>query len=134
VVARIRWYRADGKLLLSARRRSRACRQTGDLPNLVVRRAVAGPLSSPRGGVAAYRVDVTNRGRAPARASSMRLAVDGDVVDTVPVPALPPGVTATVQATGPPCGFALVARADAADVVREADERDNALSVPCGPS
>jgi CARDB len=132
VVAGYRWYSADGELVLRARRRSRACRQPGSLPNLKVRRVVARPLAgSP--GIVLYRLDVVNRGPAHAAASNVRLSLDGDVVDTAAVPPLGPGETRGVPVTGPPCRAWLVASVDPTDVVREANERDNSLSLPCPP-
>ena len=130
VLARFRWYDAGGKVILRARRRSRPCRQPGDLPNLRVRRVVVTSLAGPPL-VAAYRVDVANRGSAPAPPSRVRLNVDGGVVDTVAVPSLAPGETRPVWLTGPPCGITLNATVDPSDAVREADELDNTLVRDC---
>ena len=81
--------------------------------------------------LAAYRVDVANRGPVASPPSHVRLSVDEDVVDTVPVPALGPGELRAVWLTGPPCGITLSATVDPADGVRESDELDNTLVRDC---
>src|SRR5687767_14136135 len=84
-----RWYSADGKLLERARRRSAPCRQFIVLPNLTIRLLGIATTASP--GVMRYRAAVTNTGKGPATDVPVRLTVDGDIVDTVTLPALAPG-------------------------------------------
>jgi hypothetical protein len=130
VVVSYRWYSGDGDLIRRAKRRSGTCRQPGTLPDLRVARIGASPLEgSP--GLVRYVVHVRNRGGAPAVRFGVRLAVDGDVVDTRPVERLSPGALARVAFVGPACRVGVEGLADANDTVREGDERDNALSGPC---
>ena len=127
VAVRYRWYTADGELIHRARRVSPACTQPGALPNLRVTR-IGGRVVN---GTFRYAIDVFNRGRAPSGPTAVRLAVDGDVVDTPAVPALAPGEARRVFANGPRCMGTVSALADPARLVREGNERDNVLNTGC---
>lgn len=132
VLVRYRWYSATGERLQRAARRSAGCRQPGSLPDLRVARISAKPLEGTPGAVR-YLVHVRNEGGAEASQFKVRLAVDGDVLDTRTVEGLAPGAVARVAFAGPSCVSAVEARVDPADVVREGDELDNGLSSPCPP-
>ena len=78
-----RWKDANGKVIERARRRSRACRQFEQLPNLTAR--LVGAEDTDVRGVLRYAVRVANNGIARATGVAVRLTVDGGVVDTVTV-------------------------------------------------
>jgi hypothetical protein len=124
-----RWYDAAHKLIQTARRRSPACRQFDVLPNLTAR--PVGVKSVQQDGVTRYRVLVTNEGIAPATGVPVRLTVDGDVVDTVTVPALLPAERRLLTILGPTCTRSVEAEADPDGVIVESSEGDNAHEVPC---
>ena len=127
VAVQFRWYDEDGELLRRTRRVSRACRQTGALPNLRVTRVGGRRVN----GTVRYAVDVFNRGRAASTPTTLALSVDGDVVDTPVFGALAPGETRRVFVNGPACVGSVKAQIDPADVVPEASERDNSRTVLC---
>lgn len=127
VAVYFRWYDADGNLLRRARRRSRACRQDGELPNLRVARVGGRPMN----GTFRYAVDVVNRGRAASAPTKLALSVDGDLVDTPALGPLAPGGTIRLFVNGPACDGSAKARVDPGDMVAEADERDNSRVVAC---
>ena len=127
VAVRYRWYTADGELIRRARRVSPACAQPGALPNLRVT-GIGGRVVN---GTFRYAIDVLNRGRASSGPTTVRLTVDGDVVDTPAVPALAPGETRRVFVNGPNCTGTVSAMVDPANLVREGNEGDNALNTGC---
>jgi hypothetical protein len=121
-----RWYDAEGQLIRQAFRRSRRCRQAGQLPNLKVeeiRRRANGRLA----------VKVRNTGNDTAVGASVQLFVDSTydagVLPLREVPAQEARWTAGVQA--PPCVNTVQAVADPTFAVREWAEDDNALTVTC---
>ena len=127
VAVRYRWYTADGELIHRARRISRACTQPGALPNLRVTR-IGGRVVN---GTFRYAIDVVNRGRASSGPTTVRLSVDGDVVDAPAVPALAPGKARRVSVNGPSCTGAVSAMVDPAHLVREGNEGDNVFNTGC---
>ncbi len=127
VVVHFRWYAEDGTVLKRARRLSPGCRQAGALPNLRVSRIGGRQVS----GGFRYAVDVVNRGKAAAGPSTVRLSVDGDVVDTPAVAGLAPGETRRIFVNGPACAASVSATADPDDLVREVSEVDNTRSSGC---
>jgi hypothetical protein len=124
-----RWYDASGNVVLTAKRRSPACRQFDVLPNLTA--TPVGTKALRQQGVVRYRVLVTNEGIAPATGVPVRLTVDGDVVDTVIVPALVPAERRVLTIQGPACTHSVKAEADPDGVIVESSEADNAHEVPC---
>jgi len=124
-----RWYDASGNVIQTAKRRSRACRQFDVLPNLAAKPVAAKALRQQ--GVVAYRVLVTNEGIAAATGVPVRLTVDGDVVDTVTVPALLPAERRVITIQGPACTRSVKAEADPDGVIVESSEADNAREVAC---
>jgi hypothetical protein len=124
-----RWYDDKGGLLLTARRRSPACRQFDVLPNLAATPVATKALR--QSGVVRYRILVTNEGIATATDVPVRLTVDGDVVDTVTVPELAPAQRVTVGIQGPKCTQSVKAEADPDGVIVESSESDNSHEVSC---
>ena len=124
-----RWYDVSGNVILTARRRSPACRQFDLLPNLTA--TPVGTKSLRQEGVVGYRVLVTNEGIAAATGVPVRLTVDGDVVDTVTVPSLMPAERRVLLIQGPACTRSVEAEADPEGVIVESSEGDNAHEVPC---
>jgi hypothetical protein len=124
-----RWYDADGELLATTRRRSQPCRQYDVLPNLTA--TPVGIAALRQQGVVRYRVLVTNEGIAAATGVPVRLTVDGDVIDTVTIPELPPAGRVVIPIQGPACTRTVKAEADPDGVIAESSETDNAHEVPC---
>ena len=124
-----RWYGADGDVLSRARRTSRACRQFEALPNLGV--AIVGSASTRTHGVRRYRVRVANAGRAPVTGATVRLWVDGSVLDTVTVSPLAVGQQRVIGFRGPLCAGSIRAEADPDGVIVESSERDNGQELRC---
>ncbi len=124
-----RWYSAEGKLTARAQQRSRVCRQFEQLPNLTASLAGAAETNVP--GVLRYRVEVENNGVAAATGVALRLAVDGDVVDTVTVGMLPAGVSRVLGFRGPRCTTSVTAAVDPDGVLAESSEDDNVQEVAC---
>ena len=130
-VVNFRWYDGDGQVIRRARRRSKPCSQPGRLTDLRVLGIVGGlPLAS-RPQASDYRVRLVNHGRATTTRFRVTLAVDGGIVDSQEVSTLVPGEVRELSFAGPVCAAQLTARADPQDAVREASEKDNALTVPC---
>jgi CARDB len=123
-----RWYDADGEELDRQQRRSRACRQFAELPNLVAE--VARIRRTSRAGVRRYEIRVANTGRASVTSAPVRVTVDGDVVDTRTL-ALAPRQTRTLVVFGPACERAVRAEADPDGVIAESSEDDNAHELAC---
>ena len=124
-----RWYSADGGLIIRARRRSAVCRQFEQLPNLTV--AVVEARETKVEGVLRYAVRVANTGVAPAAGVAVRMAVDGDVLDTTTVGLLDPGTSRVLGFRGPPCAESVSATVDPDGVLAESSEADNVQELPC---
>jgi len=124
-----RWYDESGNVILTARRRSAACRQFDALPNLTA--TPVGTKSLHLQGVVGYRVLATNEGIAAATGVPVRLTVDGDVVDTVTVTSLMPAERRVLLIPGPACTRSVEAEADPDGVIVESSEGDNAHEVRC---
>jgi hypothetical protein len=123
-----RWWSASGRVIRRARRRSRVCRQYEALPNLRARvmRAAGAKVA----GVVHYLVRVRNFGGAEAPQSSVRLTVDGNVIDTRTVP-LGAGKQRTLRFRGPDCRHTVEVRADPDALLVESSEDDNVELVRC---
>lgn len=130
-IVSFRWYAADGKSILRARRRSPACKQPGLLSDLRVRSIGGGRQVAGVPGAYRYAVNLVNRGQVAAGAFGVSLAVDGGTVDTLAVSALAPGESRSLLFSGPACRGTVTAVADPEDTVREVSERDNTLTSPC---
>lgn len=124
-----RWYSAEGKLTARAQQRSRVCRQFERLPNLTA--SLVGAQKTNVDGVLRFRVRVENNGVAAAKGVALRLAVDGDVVDTVTVGSLPPGSGRVLGFRGPRCTTSVAAAVDPDGVLAESSEDDNVQEVAC---
>ena len=127
---RFRWLDEDGEVLATATDVSAPCRQPDARPDLVVRDLRVPAPGHKRG---RYSALVANVGSGDAGPSSLSLSVAGTPAGSAPVRGLAAGQAARVAVLGPACpaGGIATAVADAADQVAEADEADNALSVPC---
>ena len=124
-----RWYAADGQLVDRARRRSVACRQFEQLPNLTV--AVVGARPTKVEGVLSYSVRVQNIGLAAARGVAVSLVVDGSLLDTPTVGFLAPGESRLLGFSGPPCTTSVTAAVDPDGVLVESSEDDNVQELAC---
>ena len=129
MLVKYRWYSADGRLIARARRRSAACRQFERLPNLTV--SVVSARKTKVAGVLRYGVRVANTGMAPAGDVAVRMAVDGDVLDTVTVGLLSPGTTRLLGFRGPSCTASVSAAVDPDSVLVESSEDDNLQELSC---
>jgi hypothetical protein len=125
-----RWYDPEGDLIEKAVRRSPSCRQSGDLPNLLVSQIRAQAVAGSRG-VQRYELRVVNRGSAATPGADVALAVDGAAVDTLAVGSLEPGEARQIFLNGPACKRSARAEADPGDTVIESSESDNALRSRC---
>lgn len=130
VVVDYRWQNARGTVLKTAKRRSRACHQTGPLPNLRVQRIGGKPLTGLPGRTR-YAVTVFNAGTAASPATDVELTVGGATAGRTTVPALTVGQIMRVFIEGPKCSGNMGAEVDPDDLVREASEVDNGRSVAC---
>jgi hypothetical protein len=128
MLVRFRWYDSSRKLIRSAKKRSRVCRQPGLLPNVRVR-SVSGTRIAP--GTVRYAVQIVNRGRAPAAGVGVRFSVDGNVIDTRTVASLAAGTTKKVFFSGPVCSSGVRAEVDPANTIAESDELDNTRVAAC---
>ena len=123
-----RWYSASGEELERATRRSPRCRQFLELPNLTAEIVRIGRTKV--AGVARYEVLVLNTGRAAVPGVSVRLAVDGAIVDTVTL-ALGPREARSLVIRGPECQQRATAEADPDKLIAEASEDDNLHELSC---
>jgi CARDB protein len=125
-MVRFRWIDARGKVILTARKYSKACRQPDHRPNLKVK-----ALS--REGKRRYVALVVNNGRTATGAFDLQLAIGSTLLAPVSVASLEPGTQTLVTVRGPACaaGTALTATADPRDQIDERSELDNAFTVPC---
>lgn len=130
VLVRYRWFDGDGQVIRKAARRSAACRQGGDLPDLVVAEISAASVPGPLG-IHRYDVRLVNRGTAPAAEASVSLAVDGAVLDTIAAGVLKPGESRVLSVNGPICRGLVRAQADPLDTVLESGEAGNVLKSGC---
>jgi hypothetical protein len=124
-----RWHSADGKLIERAQRRSAACRQFEQLPNLTS--TIVGAEQTTVPGVLRYLMRVSNSGVAPAAELDLRMSVDGAIVDTVTVESLAPGERREVAVRGPDCTSSVETLADPDGVIVESSEDDNGHVLPC---
>ena len=124
-----RWYADDGSILERAKRRSARCRQFVELPNLFARLTGEQPTSVP--GVVRYRAVIGNSGKAAASSVSIRLTVDGDIVDTVTITSLAPGEQREIVIRGPDCTRLVRLEADPEKAITESSDADNAHELSC---
>jgi CARDB len=124
-----RWYSATGELLERTRKRSRACRQFDEVPNLTSTVVDWAPTKVP--GVVRYVMRVANTGAAAAVDFDARLSVDDGVVDTVTIASLEPGASRDVAVLGPECTSSVSSIADPDGVIVESFEDDNADTENC---
>jgi len=123
-----RWYSAAGQEIARAQRRSGRCRQFLTLPNLTTQITGMAPTKVP--GVVRYQTLVTNTGQTAVDSVSLRLSVDGDVIDTVSFP-LGAGGEKSVVIRGPQCDRLVRVEADPEKAIAETSEDDNAHEVAC---
>ncbi|HWT25220.1 MAG TPA: CARDB domain-containing protein [Solirubrobacteraceae bacterium] len=134
---RFRWLDAAGRVIARSSAVSATCAQPDLRADLVLRGIDAQPLPDP--GLRRYEVLLENAGAGGSGASVLRLDVPGRPLATATVAPLAAGESRAVSVVAPACapGDALVATADAAGQVEEADEDANAVEVACpasGPS
>lgn len=129
VAVRYRWLDSDGHELRSARRRSDVCEVEGSLPDLRILKISARRGSAP--GTASYSVVVRNAGGADARGVGVRLTIDGAQLPASSLSSLIALETRSVRFSGPACTAAISAVIDPDNALREENEADNVLSVPC---
>jgi CARDB len=124
-----RWYGPQDNLLKVSFHRSRECRQSAALPNLRIAELHSKPSASP--GMRDYSLTLANNGNGEASDVDVALTVDGSAAGSSRVTLLPPDSSTVVQITAQSCLFGTRAVADPGNVIRETDESDNALAVPC---
>ena len=124
-----RWYAQDGTEVARASRRSARCRQFVELPNLFARLTGEQPTSVR--GVVRYRAVIGNSGKAAASSVSIRLTVDGDIVDTVTLSSLAPGERREIVIRGPDCTRLVRLEADPEQAITESSDADNAHELSC---
>jgi hypothetical protein len=125
-MVRFKWIDARGKVVLTARRFSKACRQPDHRPNLKVK-----ALSHE--GRHRYVALVVNNGRTAVGPFDLQVALGATLLDPVVVDGLEPGEQTLVTVRGPRCGAGtkLTATADPLDLVDERNETDNVFSATC---
>jgi hypothetical protein len=125
-MVRFRWIDVHGKVLLTARKFSKACRQPDHRPNVKVK-----ALS--REGKRRYVALVVNNGRAATGAFDLQVSVGATLLAPVTVESLDPREQRLITVRGPRCvaGTALTATADPLDLVDERSEDDNVFTTPC---
>ena len=123
-----RWYSASGEELERTTRRSPRCRQFLELPNLTAEIVRIGRTKV--AGVARYELLVLNTGRAAVPGVSVRLAVDGGIVDTVTL-ALGPREARELVIRGPECHQRATVEADPDRLIAESAEDDNLHELSC---
>lgn len=126
---RYRWYDADGDLIKSARKRSRACRQFTGLPN--VRARLLGARRTKTNGVWRYDVRVRNTGPVEATNVPVRLTIDDLVSETLIVERLRAHSLRTLHFHRPACVTGYSVEADPDGTIPESNEGDNAGTGPC---
>ncbi|HEY2600604.1 MAG TPA: CARDB domain-containing protein [Thermoleophilaceae bacterium] len=125
-----RWYGSGHTVLRSTTVSSRTCRQPAPLPNLTISSISSNP-STVSPGKFTYAITVTNSGQGEAMNVPVVLKVDGVVVGHSQVDLLPAQESSVVQIDGPQCGFTVRAAADPDRLIKETDDSDNALTLPC---
>jgi hypothetical protein len=128
---RFRWRAADGAVVRTATRRSRACKVPDPRPDLAPLRIAVRPGADEE--TRAYVVTVVNHGLGAAGPFGVGLSVDGAPLEELEAGPLEPGERTRVTFSGPACaaGGRLVATVDASALLDEADEADDTLEVPC---
>jgi len=125
-VVRFRWYDAGGRLLRTARRQTKPCRQPDTRPDLVAGALDGFPTERPD--VAIYRLVVRNDGREAAGPFSVRL---GEA--TARVDGLPGGERRPVSFVAPRCtpGSTMHVVLDSGSEVLESHEADDVAELAC---
>jgi hypothetical protein len=130
-VVRFRWYARGGRVIRSARRETRVCRQPEMRPDLRAGLLTTAPGPGP--GAVTYQLAVRNDGRSPAGPFDVALAVDGAPQPAQRVAGVPAHERALVSFVAPACasGGTLRFVLDAAAEVSEAVEADDVVERPC---
>jgi hypothetical protein len=125
-LVRFKWIDVHGRVLLTARKYSKACRQPDHRANIKLK-----ALS--REGRRSYVALVANNGRTATGVFDLQLTVGDTVLPPVTVESLDPREQRLVTVRGPRCqpGTALTATADPLDLVDERVEDDNVFTAPC---
>jgi hypothetical protein len=130
-VVSFRWTEAEGRPVLKTSHLTPVCFQRDLRPDLRIGRVTGSRL--PNEG-ALYQVTVRNDGGVAATGFDVGLDVDGTpVLPRQALATLAPGARQVVTFRGPRCaaGGTLLATADPDNRVDEADETNDALTVPC---
>ena len=125
-----RWYSPDGEVIKRAKRRSPACRQFIELPNLGAQ--LTRVSQTGRAGVWRYSAVVRNDGKGAATNVPLRFTADGDVVDTLTIASLEPGESRSLAILGPECKRLAALEVDPGEVIAETSEEDNLYELRCG--
>jgi hypothetical protein len=131
VVVRFRWLDARNRRIDDAQLTSKVCREPDLRPDLTAKRIEVQRVGDPAR--RRYVVLVRNDGKTAAGGFAVGLQLPSAVLAPQPVVDLGPGASTLVAFEGPRCqaGATLTATVDPGGLVDEADERDNALAVPC---
>ncbi len=130
-VVSFRWINAKGRVFAKTTRLTPACLQPDLRADLRIGRITG---SRQPNGSALYQVTVRNDGRTAATGFDISLAVNGaPVPPTQTLAALAAGAKQVVSFPGPRCapGTSLVVTVDPGNRIDEADETDDALTLPC---
>lgn len=124
-----RWYASDGERIARVKRTSAPCRQFTALPNLTA--SIVGITPTDNEGVQRYLVLLGNTGEVDVSDVSLRLSVDGAVVDTKPVASPEAGESRSVPMRGPACGRRAAIEVDPDKLIAETSEDDNVHELSC---
>jgi hypothetical protein len=131
-VVAFRWRDTNGHVVTKSTLVTKICRQPDQRANLKVKSINMSQGSTPA--KRTYTVKVLNRGFTAAPTFDTGLEVNGSALDAMASAGpLDPGASTLLVFEGPRCqaGTSVVATADAGSVVDEANEMDNALTLPC---
>ena len=130
-VVRFRWYAAQGRLLRSSQRTTRACSEPDPRPDLHAEQLTA--TAGPEAGSAVYQLVIRNRGLGPAAAFDTTLTVAGQPPVIQRLAGLDAGAEQVLDFTASRCapGSTVLIEVDARDEVIEADEADDMVTLPC---
>jgi hypothetical protein len=129
-LVRFRWLDATGRVIQSASKRTKSCKQPDVRADLALDRVTAEPAGQGR---ARYGVVVRNDGRSATPTFGVGFAIGDQGQPRQTVQALDPGAERTLTFVGPRCGPTTLLRVtlDPDLAVDEADETNDARTVVC---